>query len=86
LLDATSQTPSFVAPGLKETTTLTFQVAVSDSLDTSLDTVDITVEAAPIVGGGACSIEMEKSSNASFFGGALLGLVALARRIRRKQG
>lgn len=85
LVDAASKTPTFVAPPLKETTTLTFQVAVSDGLDTSLDTVDVTVEAAPIVAGGACSVEPAKSSSPSFFGGALLGLAALLRLRRQKR-
>lgn len=85
LVDTTSKTPTFIAPGLKETTTLTFQVAVSDGLDTSLDTVDITVEAAPIVAGGACSVDPAKSASSSFIGGALLGLAALARRRRHQK-
>ncbi len=43
LSDATSATPTFVAPNGLSNTTLVFQVAVSDGVNTSIDTVSIAV-------------------------------------------
>ncbi len=56
LSDATSATPTFVAPDGLTNTTLVFQVAVSDGTTTTMDTVTIQVNRdndAPIVDAGA---------------------------------
>lgn len=86
LVDPTNPTPSFVAPGLAKNATLTFQVAVSDGFATSLDTVDVIVDASPIVGGGCdCTIVSPgKTPSSPFVAGALLGLGAWIRRNRRR--
>ncbi|MBL9119504.1 MAG: hypothetical protein JNL80_06305 [Phycisphaerae bacterium] len=55
LAGATSATPSFTAPNYVANTTLTFQVAVSDGVNTSIDTVTVLVNAdddAPSVDAG----------------------------------
>ncbi len=84
---ATNQTPTFIAPGLRNSTTLTFQVAVSDGIATSVDTVDVLVEAAPIVAGGGCSmVTSGKTPSMPLVFGAFLGLAALRRRNRRSNG
>lgn len=84
--DVTNNAPAFVAPGLRESTTLTFQVAVSDGIATSLDTVNVVVEAAPIVSGGACSmVESGKTPTMPLMFGAFLGLVIKLRRNRRSR-
>jgi hypothetical protein len=44
LLDGTTSSPRFEAPGVLHTTVLTFEVAVSDGVHTSYDTVQVVVE------------------------------------------
>lgn len=86
LEDATSKTPAFVTPGFKATTTLTFQIGVSDGFETSVDTVDVIVEASPIVGGGACSmVAPGKTTTWPVVAGAFIGLAAWARQNRRRR-
>jgi MYXO-CTERM domain-containing protein len=84
--DANSMTPAFVTPGLAATTTFTFQVTASDGIDTAVDTVDIIVEASPIVaGGGACTfVAPGQTTSSPFVLGAFVGLAAWARRRRQR--
>ncbi len=83
--DSTTQTPRFVAPAVATPQTFTFQLAVSDGIVTSMDTVDVVVGAAPYVaGGGACSmVTSGKTEQLPLAAGAFIGLVALVRRNRR---
>lgn len=85
--DSTSAKATFIAPGVTTKTTLTLQVAVSDGIDTTTDTVDVLVEPYPIVaGGGGCGIAVPgKTSSSAFVAGAFVGLGLLARRFRRRR-
>ncbi|HRI68540.1 MAG TPA: M36 family metallopeptidase [Polyangium sp.] len=89
LNNATTATPSFVAPTVTATTSLTFRLVVSDGKGSSSDTVGVTVQPdkAPAGGDdGACSCSTVGSSRTNFGAFSLLGLLGLsAARLRRRR-
>ncbi len=86
LLDASGPSASFTAPDVASATRLTFQLIVSDTIGTGVDTVDVLVTpldtASDVSGGGGCAFPRRApGSTSSLF--ALGGIALLARRSRR---
>ncbi|MCC6557045.1 MAG: M36 family metallopeptidase [Polyangiaceae bacterium] len=99
LAGAKSATPGFKAPDVDADATLTFQVAVSDGMATSTDTVDVVVSPRSAGEGGSggaapppspgddgcgCAVAGEEAGSAGAQLAALGLLLAAARRRRRR--
>lgn len=69
--------PSFVAPVISQTTTLTFQLVVSDGINTATDTVNVTVQPSDSSGQNAPPL-VDAGTNRSVESGSFVSLTGTA--------